>query len=172
MNLSVGIMQLEEAGIITDYFNGSSPEHLELMGVDPTRIPNVQAQKKFIEQEYAKEIRDRRFIAVVWKMDGAPIGFSTVEKIVFGSQAYMHLHIVDEGLRRRGIGVRCVKESVKIYFDILELGQLYCEPNAFNVAPNRALQNAGFRYVKTHRTVPGPLNYHQAVNRWVMENNA
>jgi hypothetical protein len=23
--------------------------------------------------------------------------------------------------------------------------------------------------VKTHMTVPGPLNYHQAVTRWVLE---
>jgi hypothetical protein len=43
------------------------------------------------------------------------------------------------------------------------------EPNAFNAAPNRTLQRAGFRYVKTHMTVPGPLNYHQAVTRWVLE---
>jgi hypothetical protein len=28
---------------------------------------------------------------------------------------------------------------------------------------------AGFRYVKTHRTVPGPLNYHHAVTRRVYE---
>jgi hypothetical protein len=31
------------------------------------------------------------------------------------------------------------------------------------------LQKAGFRYVKTHNTVPGPLNFHQAVTRWVIE---
>jgi hypothetical protein len=28
---------------------------------------------------------------------------------------------------------------------------------------------AGFKYAKTHMTVPGPLNYHQAVTRWVIE---
>lgn len=38
-----------------------------------------------------------------------------------------------------------------------------------NVAPNRTLQRVGFRYVKTHNTVPGPLNFHQAVTRWLME---
>jgi hypothetical protein len=46
---------------------------------------------------------------------------------------------------------------------------LFCEPNAFNVAPNRTLQRAGFKYVKTHMTVPGLLNFHQAVTRWVFE---
>ena len=47
--------------------------------------------------------------------------------------------------------------------------ETFCEPNAFNVAPNRTLQKAGFKYLKTHMTVPGPFNYHQAVTRWVIE---
>jgi hypothetical protein len=49
------------------------------------------------------------------------------------------------------------------------LKRLFCEPNASNVAPKRTLQSVGFRYVKTYMTVPGPLNYHQAVNRWVLD---
>ena len=56
-----------------------------------------------------------------------------------------------------------------IYFERLKLKRLFCEPNAFNVAPNRTLQKAGFKYLKTHMTVPGPLNFHQAVTCWVME---
>ena len=31
------------------------------------------------------------------------------------------------------------------------------------------VSKAGFKYLKTHMTVPGPLNYHQAVTRWVLE---
>ena len=54
-------------------------------------------------------------------------------------------------------------------FERLKLKRLFCEPHAFNVAPNRTLQKAGFKYLKTHMTVPGPLNFHQAVNRWVIE---
>jgi RimJ/RimL family protein N-acetyltransferase len=81
----------------------------------------------------------------------------------------MHLHIVASDHRNRGIGAQCLRKSVDIYFDVLKLKLLYCEPNAFNVAPNRTLQKAGFKYVKTHMTVPGPLNFHQAVNRWVLK---
>jgi RimJ/RimL family protein N-acetyltransferase len=62
-----------------------------------------------------------------------------------------------------------VRRSAALYFRALQLKRLYSEPNAFNIAPNRTLQKAGFRYLKTHMTVPGPLNYHQAVTRWVME---
>ena len=58
---------------------------------------------------------------------------------------------------------------MKIYFEALALERIFCEPNAFNVAPNRTLQSVGFKYVKTYETVPGWLNFHQAVTRWVLE---
>ena len=75
----------------------------------------------------------------------------------------------DPERRNRGYGVEYVRRSVDIYFERLKLKRLFCEPNAFNVAPNRTLQKAGFKYLKTHMTVPGPLNYRQAVTRWVIE---
>jgi RimJ/RimL family protein N-acetyltransferase len=81
----------------------------------------------------------------------------------------MHLHVSEPERRKQGIGTECVKQSVDIYFDRLKLKSLFCEPNAFNAGPNRTLQKVGFKYLKTHMTVPGPLNYHQAVTRWVIE---
>src|SRR5690606_13045032 len=91
------------------------------------------------------------------------------DKIRYGESAYMHLHVFDDGSRRSGHGAACVRKSVEIYFDQLKLERLFCEPNAFNVAPNRTLQKAGFRYVKTHMTVPAPLTFRQAVTQWVSE---
>ncbi len=81
----------------------------------------------------------------------------------------MHLHVVDAHRRRSGLGNVLVRQTAALYFEALELKRLFCEPNAFNVAPNRTLQTAGFRYVKTHMTIPGPLNHHQEVTRWVLE---
>ena len=71
----------------------------------------------------------------------------------------MHLHVVEPDLRRRGLGARFVQISAGHYFRALELQRLFCEPNAFNVAPNRALQRAGFRYLFTHECRPGPMNF-------------
>jgi RimJ/RimL family protein N-acetyltransferase len=102
-------------------------------------------------------------------MNDQPIGFSMSDKIVFGERANMHLHVVNPENRNQGMGTECVRRSVDIYFEALRLKRLFCEPNAFNVAPNRTLQKAGFRYVKTHMTVPSALTYHQAVTRWVVE---
>jgi protein-S-isoprenylcysteine O-methyltransferase Ste14/RimJ/RimL family protein N-acetyltransferase len=165
VDFSVRQMELAEAQLIIDYFHSAAPEHLELLGVDPTRLPDPGRWMDEYAADYCKPIGDREFMLVVWERNGEQVGFSTADKIRFGHEAYMHLHVVDPQHRRAGIGLRCVRDTVRLYFDFLQLERLFCEPNAFNVAPNRTLQRAGFRYVKTHMTVPGRLNYHQAVTR-------
>jgi RimJ/RimL family protein N-acetyltransferase len=167
--LTVRPMQLEEVSVVIDYFHGASAEQLETLGVDPTRLPEPTKWRQLYEHEFAQPVDRRRGFMVLWELEGRTIGFSTVDKLKYGNEAYMHLHVVDPGLPQAGHGSACVRRSVDIYFETLELQRLYCEPNAFNTAPNRALQKAGFRYVKTHMTVPGPLNFHQAVTRWVVE---
>jgi RimJ/RimL family protein N-acetyltransferase len=119
--------------------------------------------------EYQRPLGERSTVLVIWELDGAPVGFSTADKIALGEEAHMHLHVIDPDKRRSGIGTRCVRDTVDFYFSRLELKRLFCSPTAFNVAPNRTLQAAGFRYLKTHMTVPGPINSHQAVTEWVLE---
>lgn len=167
MSLNVREMRLEEVDLVIDYFHGSTSEHLETLGVDPTRLPGRAQWHQLYESDFAQPAEKRRSLLVLWEVAGSPLGFSTVDKIVYGSEAYMHLHIVDPQQRQSGHGAVCVRRSLDIYFERLKLQRLYCEPNAFNVGPNRTLQKAGFKYVKTHWTVPGPLNFHQAVTRWV-----
>ena len=140
-----------------------------MLGVDAALLPQKKEWKAMYEVEYRLSIEKRTVLAVMWELESSPVGFSTADKILFGKQANMHLHIVNPDLRKKGTGSHCVKKTVQLYFKDLELKQLFCEPNAFNVAPNRTLQRAGFKYVKTHQTIPGPLNYHQTVNRWVVE---
>jgi hypothetical protein len=39
MNLAVRPMVLSEADLVIDYFHRAAPEHLEMLGVDPARLP-------------------------------------------------------------------------------------------------------------------------------------
>jgi RimJ/RimL family protein N-acetyltransferase len=169
MTLTVREMAGSEADVIIEYFLKSTPEHLENLGVDPTRLPAPESWRERLRRGNAQPIEQRAWIAVIWQLGNEPIGFSTADKIAYGEQANMHLHVIDPERRNQGYGVECVRRSVDTYFERLKLKRLFCEPNAFNVAPNRTLQKAGFKYLKTHMTVPGPLNFHQAVTRWVLE---
>jgi RimJ/RimL family protein N-acetyltransferase len=169
MDLDVREMRLEETSLVIDYFHSSTPEHLEMLGVDPTRLPAKDAWASLFKTLFDLPLPERKGFFLIWLADGRPIGFSSCDKIVFGTQANMHLHVTEPAQRQRGIGENGVRQSVEIYFRMLKIKQLFCEPNAFNVGPNRTLQRAGFKYVKTHMTVPGPLNFHQAVNRWLID---
>jgi RimJ/RimL family protein N-acetyltransferase len=169
MDLEVRPMTLAESEMIIDYFHSATPEHLEMLGVDPTRLPPPAKWRAHYQHEFALPIEQKASFPLIWREAGSTVGFSTADKIVFGERAHMHLHIVEQERRSRTIGAECVRLSVALYFETLRIRRLFCEPNAFNVAPNRTLQKAGFKYVKTHMTVPGPLNYHQAVNQWVVE---
>ncbi len=169
MSLEVRPMRPEETGFAIDYFHDATPEHLEMMGVDPTRMPPREVWRERLADQMRKPPRECSNFALLWLDDGKPVGFSTINAIKFGEQAFMHLHVVAPGQRAKGVGAECVRLGVPIYFKTFELKRLFCEPNAFNTAPNRTLQRAGFRYLKTHMTVPGPINFHQAVTRWVLE---
>ena len=168
MTLTVREMMGSEVDFIIEYYQNATPEYLETLGIDPTRL-QLGSWREHLRRECSLPIDQKTRLLVVWLSGDRPVGFSTSDKIAFGEQANMHLHVTDAQRRHQGIGVECVRRSVDIYFDRLKLKRLFCEPNAFNVAPNRTLQKAGFKYLKTHMTVPGPINYHQAVTRWVME---
>jgi RimJ/RimL family protein N-acetyltransferase len=169
MALTVRMMIAPEIGLVCDYFENATTEHLETLGVDPTRLPSRSTWSERLERQLSLPVAERSTLSVIWLLDDQPIGFSICDKIVFGERANMHLHLVKSEDRNRGMGTECVRLSVNIYFEALQLKRLFCEPNAFNIAPNRTLQKAGFKYVKTHRTVPSALTYHQAVTRWVIE---
>jgi RimJ/RimL family protein N-acetyltransferase len=169
MTLAVREMMRSELGLIIEYFLKATPEFLETMGVDPSRLPKAESWHERFDRDSGRPIEQRNWMIVLWLLNDRPVGFSSCDKITFGEQANMHLHVIDPERRNLGIGAECVRRSADFYFERLSLKRLFCEPNAFNVAPNRALQKAGFKYLKTHMTVPGPLNYHQAVTRWVME---
>ena len=161
-------MAIDEVDLIIDYFLGATPEFHEQLGVDPSRLPSRETWRDRYAREYEKPVAERSVLLVAWRLDGEPVGFSTADRIS-AEEARMHLHIPVERRRRSGIGSEGVRRSAAIYFESWDLARLFSEPNAFNVGPNRTLQAAGFRYVKTHMTVPGRLNFHQAVNRWELE---
>jgi RimJ/RimL family protein N-acetyltransferase len=132
-------------------------------------LPSPAAWYESYRADFARPIRDRDNYSLVWEFDDEIVGFSTTDQISFGEQAFMHLHIVDPSHRHAGMGTEFVRQSAAVYFRVLELQRLYCQPNAFNVAPNRTLQRAGFRYVFTKQMAPSPINFPQPVTRWMLE---
>jgi RimJ/RimL family protein N-acetyltransferase len=167
--LAVREMRLDEVHLRIDYFHDASDEYLHMLGVDRTLLPSREAWLANYEEEYTRPVEERQSYSLVWEVDDRSIGFSSADRIAFGQEAFMHLHVVQPELRRVGLGTAFVRRSADVYFDVFQLERLFCEPNAFNTAPNRTLQRAGFKYLSTQKTTPGPINFPQVTNRWLLE---
>jgi len=171
MTVRVREMTLDEVRLRIDYFHNASDEAIARMGVDKNKLPSRTQWQENIQQDYARPIEKRYGLHLIWLQDETPVGISSVDQIIFEQEAYMHLHVLQPEKRNRGISQQALPLSIDIYFNRLKLKRLFCQPNAFNTAPHRALQRAGFQFVETYETIPGPINTYQTITKWVYEPN-
>lgn len=166
MNRNVRPLSNSDIKLVINYFHNSSESFLSGMGVDPNKLPAKDDWHTLLKNDHLKPLSDRSFHYLIWELDQQPIGHSNINKISFGQEAYMHLHLWHPNLRTRGNGLYFIQQCIAIYFELFALKDLYCEPYAENAAPNRTLKKAGFEFIKTYHTVPGWINLPQQVNRW------
>ena len=153
---------------IVDYFrNGDEAFHLA-MGVDRARLPGREEWLGILYDNHSRPIDKKDFFYVIWLYDHKPIGHSNINKIKYGEEAYMHLHMWRSEIRAHGLGTQLVRKSIPYYFSQFQLENLWCEPYALNPAPNKTLKNLGFELEKTYDTIPGWISFHQPVNRWCL----
>ena len=114
------------------------------MGVDPEKLPSYDEWMKLILSELAKPMEEKQFFYVMWLYENKPIGHSNINKIIYGQEAYMHLHLWNADRRHQGIGTSLVRLSLPYYFRNFKLNELFCEPYSENPAPNKTLERMGF----------------------------
>lgn len=164
--LSVREMVEDDIEQFIRYWEEASPAYLEGMGVDVSKRPTREQFEKLVIPQLGQPMEERKAYFLTWIKDGHPVGSQHVNQIVFGEQAYMHLHLWDSENRQKGMGQELVKQSLPFFFENLKLQQLFCEPYALNPAPNKTVERLGFTLVKQHTTIPGASNFEQLVNLW------
>ena len=164
--LSVREIQNNDIESITRYWLTADPAFLTGMGVDLSKMPSKEEWKTMLSEQLSLPYPEKKSYCMIWQMDNEPIGHCNVNKIKFGEEAYMHLHLWNSDGRKKGMGTELVKMSLPYFFEKLELKKIYSEPYALNPAPNKTLVKAGFTYVKEYITTPGFLNFEQPVNLW------
>ena len=166
--ISVDEIETEDIGFILDYWFGSDDAYLIGMGADPERFPSKGLFQQMLLQQIEASYEEKEGYCLIWKFEGTPIGHCNIDRIIFGDHAYMHLHLWENVKRNKGFGTELLKMSIPYFFKNLELEMLYCQPNAYNPAPNRIIPKVGFEFVKKWRTIPGYLNFEQEVNLYRM----
>jgi [ribosomal protein S5]-alanine N-acetyltransferase len=165
-NISVLPADAEHYESIIDYFLNADAGFLNRMGVDPQKLPARDQWLKMLRENHALPTEQKSIFYVIWYLNGEAIGHSNINKIIFGKEAYMHLHMWSSVSRKSGFGLRFVQKSIPYYFKLFQLIDLFCEPYALNPAPNKTLPKAGFQLLKHYETIPGTISFHQPVNRW------
>ncbi len=166
--LTVREIKEEDIPYICEYWMGATSEHLLGMGADPAKIPSREVFQNMLENQLKTPYPKKQGYCIIWELDGQAVGHCNTNKIIFGQEAYMHLHLWNSPHRRKGMGEQLVRKSLFYFFKNLEIKVLYCEPYALNPAPNKTLKKVGFKFVKEYLTIPGSLNFEQIVSRWEM----
>ncbi len=166
--LTVREANLNDYPNIVDYFRNGSDDFLTGMGVDRTKLLARNEWLKILMENHHQPKQDKSFYYIIWEFDKVPIGHSNINKIQFGKEAYMHLHMWRSDKRYSGFGLELVRLSIPFFFQGFDLQTLFCEPYALNSAPNKTLPKLGFELIERYETVPGWISFLQPVNRWTL----
>lgn len=151
---------------IVDYFVKAEASFLKEMGADKSKFPKRENWIQNLQLELSKPYSQKNYYYIIWLLNNEAVGHSNVNHIVFGESATMHLHLWDNAIRKNGLGLKFLKLTIPLYFEKFQLEKLICEPFSENIAPNKTLKKLGFNFIQTYKTIPGPINFMQNVNRY------
>jgi RimJ/RimL family protein N-acetyltransferase len=156
----------QEYELMLDYFYKADDPFLRGMGVDRLKLFERNKWLHALLADHEKPDGERDRFYLVWIFRGTRVGHSSINNIVPGDEAFIHLHLWKSQLRGAGLGTEFVRRSAAFYFERFNLQKLVCEPWAENPAPNRVLEKLGFAFVRRYRTIPGVIAFEQEVNRY------
>lgn len=164
--LSVRELEEKDITLVADYWFTATPDYLEGMGVDIDRLPTREQFSGMLQTQLALPYPEKKAYALIWELNGEPVGHSNLNPVTYRDHGFMHLHIWKPEVRKMGFGLELVKLSLPYYFNKMAVNKICCEPYALNPAPNQLLANAGFTFIREYITTPGTITFEQPVKRW------
>ncbi|MFK8005079.1 MAG: GNAT family N-acetyltransferase [Saprospiraceae bacterium] len=170
MQSEITVREVEKNDIqyIVGYWNNASTEDLLAMGIDVNNIDTLKNLGARLEKQLMLSNEDKAAFVLVALLDKKPIGHCYVNNLIFGKEAFMHLHIWQNNSHKKGMGSAMVRQSIPYFFEKLKLQTLFCEPAAMNLGPNKTLEKIGFKFIKKYTTIPAGWTFQMEVNRWEM----
>jgi RimJ/RimL family protein N-acetyltransferase len=154
---------------IANYWFTADEEYLKGMGVDIAKMPVQKDFSTMLATQLSLPYNEKKAYAIIWMVNGEPIGHCNLNPVVFGDHAYMHIHIWHAKDRKGGYGTELIKLSLPFFFKNMSLNKIYCQPYALNPAPSKTLVKTGFKFVKEYITTPGSITFEQTVQLWEIE---
>src|SRR5262245_14031839 len=111
-SLAVREIETSDIPLITEYWLSASEEFLRGMGADIHKLPSREKWHEMLTEQIKQPYAEKQGYATIWLIAGQPVGHCNVNKIIFGTEAYMHLHLWNADIRRSGMGAELVKMSL------------------------------------------------------------
>ena len=159
----------EDIPLVIRYWLDATPEYLRSMGADPEKLPSEAQFRADLERILPTPPRQSSTFYLIWLVDGHPVGFNSLKRIVYGESGDMHLHMWDAGIRGKGYGGRLFCLAALEFFRLFRLQRVICEPSASNPAPNRMLQRVGFPLVQTYVGRSSEVSLVSELNRYQID---
>ena len=167
-SLSVRELQQSDIPLIINYWLSAGDAFLANMGVDLSKMPQREEWMVMLSKQLNQSYKEKQSYCITWLANDEPVGHSNVNKIIFGEEAYMHLHLWQTNKRKKGMGAALVKMSLPYFFNNLQIKKIYCEPHSLNAAPNKTMEKIGFTFIKEHTSIPGSFSFEQLAKLWEM----
>ena len=164
--LTVRELTKTDIPLLINYWLDADNTFLTGMGVELAKMPTQEEWEKMLTEQLAQSYNEKKSYCIIWLLNDEPVGHCNVNKIIFGEEAFLHLHMWNANDRQKGSGAAFVKMALPYFFTNLEVKKIYCEPYTLNPSPNKTLEKIGFTFVKKYITIPGWLNFEQPVNLW------
>ena len=142
--ISVRLADRNDYKHIIDYFLGGSDDFLKGMGVAREKLPDRVSWLRILLENHEARIEDKSFFYVIWMVGQKTIGHSNINKIVFGEEAYVHLHMWREDIRKSGLGFELMKNSIPYYFEIFQLKHLFLRALRIEHCSKQNIEEIGF----------------------------
>jgi RimJ/RimL family protein N-acetyltransferase len=168
MNARIRELKIGDVDGIIAYFLRLSVAELDQIGIDGASLKLEDDWAQWFEKNIYQPLYKVSAYFLVWDIDDAMVGFTFVDRIVYGSDAYLHMYLIQPQLRKSGYGQKFLQQSIKTLFDQFKFDQLYCEPSAINTQAQRALQACGFKYIKTHNQSSPDFAYKAPLSQWLL----
>ena len=128
---------------VVNYWNRTTDYQLQIMGINPARLPNSGALSSSLESVAIESSKGRasRYLTVTSE-DEEKLGVCILNGIS-GSIAYFHLHIFDQKQRNIGIGRKAIELSMPIFCTSFSLQTVLSEVPVQNVPANTLASDFG-----------------------------
>ena len=114
------------------------------MGVDRLKLPERNKWPDALLADHEKP-DGKGSVLPALDISKNSCGHSSINKIVLGDEAFIHLHPWNSQLRRAGLGTEFVRRSASFYFERFNLQKLVREPWAENPAPKSSARETRLR---------------------------